>query len=121
MRVVNASVTPLQKACGDLGAVGNARKAEIALSDIPSPPFLFLGITARHIKPVTSNFAFSVFRPSMMNGASVSAPALRRLLQAHARDLTARNVTKRRSRCFVRHKRQRAVSVVFEVSCCPQR
>ena len=49
MRVVNASVTPLQKACGDLGAVGNARKAEIALSDIPSPPFLFLGITARHI------------------------------------------------------------------------
>ena len=50
MRVVNASVTPLQKACGDLGAVGNARKAEIALSDIPSPPFLFLGITARHIK-----------------------------------------------------------------------
>lgn len=25
-------------------------KAEVALSDIPSPPFLFLGITARHIK-----------------------------------------------------------------------
>ena len=50
-------------------------KAEVALSDIPSPPFL-----SSESPPVTSNFAFSVFLPTMMDGASVSPPALRRLL-----------------------------------------
>ena len=73
-----ASVTTLENTCSDLGAVGNAPSAEIALSDIPSPcPLLFFSSES---PPVTSHFAFSVFLPTIMNGASVSAPALRRLL-----------------------------------------